>query len=145
LFSFDHIEEALGLLFTVARAPVGCASGAYFLHKMQSKAPTIAAFVGGLPANKREVVETLESIVRTALPEAAGSMKYGMPTFEIGGRMVAFNAQKNYFAFYADPEIVKSFSAELMAFDVGKSCIRFRTLDPDLAATLKHIVGAYRK
>lgn len=72
-------------------------------------------------------------------------MKYGMPTFEIGGRIVAFNAQKNYFAFYADPKIVKSFSAELKTFDVGKSCIRFRALEPTLAVTLRKIVAAYRK
>jgi uncharacterized protein YdhG (YjbR/CyaY superfamily) len=112
---------------------------------MQSKAPTIAAFIGGLSAKEREVIEALETIVRTALPEAVGSMKYGMPTFEIGARMVAFNAQKNYFAFYADPRVVKSFRADLKAFDVGKSCIRFRALDPTLTATLKKIVTAYRE
>jgi uncharacterized protein YdhG (YjbR/CyaY superfamily) len=111
---------------------------------MQSKASTIADYIASLPHKERAVVEALEKIVRSGLPEAVGGMKYGMPTFAVAGRMVAFNAQKNYFAFYADPKIVKSFSAELKAFDVGKSCIRFRSLEPALAATLKDIVAAYR-
>ena len=112
---------------------------------MQSKAATITEYIASLPLGERAVIETLEKIVRSALPKAIGAMKYGMPTFETAGRMVAFNAQKNYFSFYADPPIVKKFANELAAFDVGKSCIRFRALDPTLTATLKKILAAYRK
>jgi uncharacterized protein YdhG (YjbR/CyaY superfamily) len=112
---------------------------------MQAKASTIPECIAGLPAKERAVIETLGKIVRSALPEATAAMRYGMPTFESAGRLVAFNSPKNYFAFYADPKIVKGFAAELAAYDVGKSCIRFRTLDPALMATLEKIVAEYRK
>ena len=112
---------------------------------MQSKASTIPEFIASLPASERAVVERLEKIVRSALPKAIGVMKYGMPTFETAGRMLAFNSQKHYFLFYADPAIVKKFATELATVDVGKSCIRFRALDPTLTATLKKIVAEYRK
>lgn len=112
---------------------------------MQSKAATIPEYVAGLPAGERTVIEALVKLVRAALPGATGAMKYGMPTFAMAGRMVAFNAQKNYFSFYADPAIVRRFADELGAVDVGKSCIRFRALTPALAATLKKIVAEYRK
>jgi uncharacterized protein YdhG (YjbR/CyaY superfamily) len=46
-------------------------------------------------------------------------MKYGMPTYGFQGRMIAFNAQKNYFSFYADPEIVKRHRAERGDLEIG--------------------------
>ena len=66
-----------------------------------------------------------------------------MPTYEINGRMLALNAQKNYFSFYADPVLVKKYRDELKGLDVGKSCIRFRKLTPSLLATLEKIAASY--
>ena len=65
---------------------------------MQSKASTIAKYITGLAPKERSVVEELDRIVRSAAPKASGSMKYGMPTYELKSRIIAFNAQKNYFS-----------------------------------------------
>jgi uncharacterized protein YdhG (YjbR/CyaY superfamily) len=110
---------------------------------MQSKASTIREYLAGLASDQRAVVESIDSAVRSALPEARGSMKYGMPTYEIGDRMFAFNAQKNYFSVYADPEIVKKYKAELKGLDVGKSCIRFRSREKMPVETIRKILNAY--
>jgi uncharacterized protein YdhG (YjbR/CyaY superfamily) len=107
---------------------------------MQSKSSTIAGYISGLAGKERSVVETLDQIVRSAAPKAPGSMKYGMPTYELASRFVAFNAQKNYFSFYADPEIVKRHRAEFKGLDIGKSCIRFRNIEDVSLATLRKIV-----
>ncbi len=72
-------------------------------------------------------------------------MKYGMPTYELAGRFIAFNSQKNYYSFYADPEIVRRYRAELQGLDVGKSCIRFRKVEDVSLATLRSIVRACAK
>jgi uncharacterized protein YdhG (YjbR/CyaY superfamily) len=72
-------------------------------------------------------------------------MKYGMPTYEFQGRMIAFNAQKNYFSFYADPEIVKRHRAELGDLEIGKSCIRFRRIEDVSLDALRRIVAEYAK
>lgn len=82
----------------------------------------------GLPPKERSVIGTLDRIVRSAAAKGAGSMKYGMPTYEFGARIVAFNAQRNYYSFYADPGIVKRYRDELKGLDCGKSCIRFRNI-----------------
>jgi len=112
---------------------------------MHSKASTIAEYLAGLPEKDREVIAALEVLVRRALPNAIPSMKYGMPTFIIGDRMIAFNSQKNYFSFYADPAIVKTFRSALKTLSVGKSCIRFTKLDSNLIETLIKIAAAYSK
>jgi uncharacterized protein YdhG (YjbR/CyaY superfamily) len=108
---------------------------------MQSKARTIPEYISGLPPEERSVIETLNRIVRSAAPKGSGSMKYGMPTYELASWIVAFNAQKNYFSFYADPKVVKRYRDELKGLDCGKSCIRFRKIEDVPLATLKKIVS----
>jgi uncharacterized protein YdhG (YjbR/CyaY superfamily) len=112
---------------------------------MQSKATTIREYIAGLSSSERPVIETLDQLVRSALPKASGSMKYGMPTYELQGRMIAFNAQKNYFSFYADPALVKRHRAELGGLDVGKSCIRFRKMEDVSLDALRNIVAEYAR
>ena len=68
-------------------------------------------------------------------------MKYGMPTYELPARVIAFNAQKNYYSFCADPEIVRRYREELKSLDCGKSCIRFRNIKDVSLATLRKIVS----
>jgi uncharacterized protein YdhG (YjbR/CyaY superfamily) len=112
---------------------------------MQSKAPTISRYFSGLPPEERSVLKTLDRMVRSAAPKAVGSMKYGMPTYELASRFIAFNSQRNYFSFYADPEIVKRHRKELKGLDCGKSCIRFRKIEDVSLETLRKIVSDYSK
>jgi uncharacterized protein YdhG (YjbR/CyaY superfamily) len=107
---------------------------------MQSKAGTIKEYLASLPAEERAVIAALDKLVRSAAPSALPSMKYGMPTYAVASRIVAINAQRNYFSFYADPGIVKRHRAELKGLDCGKSCIRFRKLGDVPLATLRKIV-----
>lgn len=111
---------------------------------MQSKATTIPSYLRALAAEQRAVIETIDSIVRTVHPQALGSMKYGMPTYEIGGRMFACNAQKNYFSVYADPELVKKYKADLKGLDSGKSCIRFASAAKMPEKVIRKIIDDYR-
>jgi len=108
---------------------------------MKSKASTIPEYISGLSSKERSVVATLDKMVRVAAPKGSGSMKYGMPTYEFASRIIAFNSQKNYFSFYADPEIVKRYRTELRGLDCGKSCIRFRKIEDVSLATLRKIVS----
>lgn len=110
---------------------------------MQSKAKTIEAYIAEVPAYQRAVLQKLDSLVRRALPFAVAGMQYGMPTYSLGDHMVAFNAQKQYFSFYADPAFVARFKSELTGFSTGKSCIRFRTLEPKLITVLERILQCY--
>lgn len=110
---------------------------------MQSKATTIAAYLKTLSEDERTVIRILDKLIHTASKTAVGTMKYGMPTYEIGGTFLATNAQKNYFSFYANPLFVKKFKAKLKGTDCGKSCIRFRQLSPELLDTFYKIVLEY--
>ncbi len=107
---------------------------------VQSKASTISEYISGLSSRERSVIEVLDEVVRSAAPGGSGSMKYGMPTYQWASRFVAFNAQRNYFSFYADPDIVNRHRAALKGLDVGKSCIRFRNIEDVSLPALRKIV-----
>jgi uncharacterized protein YdhG (YjbR/CyaY superfamily) len=107
---------------------------------MQSKAPSIAAYISELTTEKRVVIEALDRLVRSSLEDAVGTMKFGMPTYEIGGRMIALNAQKNYFSLYVDSAVVKRHHAELKGLDCGKCCIRFRKLEDLPLETIRRMI-----
>jgi len=106
---------------------------------MQSKATTFEEFLDELTVEKRSVIRALDKIVRTAAPKAQCSMRYGMPTYDTAGRIIALNSQKNYFSFYADPSIVRRYRSDLKGLDCGKCCIRFRKLEDVSLPTLSKI------
>lgn len=92
-------------------------------RNMQSKATTIPEYLESLGEEQRIVIKTIVSLVGEIHPGLRGCMRYGMPSYEIDGRIFAFNAQKNHFAIHAEPELVTKHKAELKGREVGKGCI----------------------
>ncbi len=79
-------------------------------------------------------------LFKQAGPKVKESMEYRMPTYKTGENMVgAFNKQKNYLCFYANPKAVDPYRQELAHLACGKSCIRFKNPDElplDVAAKI---------
>jgi uncharacterized protein YdhG (YjbR/CyaY superfamily) len=96
---------------------------------MQSKATTFAGYLSELTPGERAAIRVLDRTVRAAAPGARRSMRFGMPTYDLAGRVTAINSQRNYFALYADPSVVRRFRGKLKGLQCGKSCIRFRKLE----------------
>ena len=116
-----------------------------------SKASTVDEYLAELPAERREVVAKVRDIVRRNLPKGyVETMNWGMIAYELPLERypdtynrqplcyVALAAQKNYNALYLTSTNLDT--AERKAFadafkragaklDMGKSCVRFKTLD----------------
>ena len=117
----------------------------------RSQAATVDEYVEALPAARREVVAALRALIRANLPAgyeeamAFGMIGYGVPLSvypDTYNRQplsyVALAAQKHHFALYltcvyGDPErepwLRERFRAAGKRLDMGKSCVRFRSLD----------------
>lgn len=127
----------------------------------QPKAATPGEYLAALPADRRAVVSALRDLVLKNLPKGyAETVRSGMLSYEIPLERypktynklplayAALAAQKNYYALYlmsvySNPAEAKrledGFRQAGKKLDIGKSCVRFRTLD-DLA--LDAIAGA---
>jgi hypothetical protein len=118
---------------------------------VSSAATTVAAYLKSLPKERRAVVSAVRAVIRQYLPEGyVESMNWGMICYEIPLRrypvtyngqplaVAALAAQKNYYALYLmcvyqDAGLLKKLKDHYRKagkkLDMGKACIRFRSLD----------------
>lgn len=118
---------------------------------VQSNAKTAAAYLAGLPPERRRIVAAVRDVIlRNIDPGFRECMQHGMISFAIplerfadtyNGQplgLVAIAAQKGYCSVYlmnvyGDPKTERWFRAEWQKtgkkLDMGKSCVRFKSLD----------------
>ncbi len=114
-------------------------------------AKTPAEYIASLPAGRREIVSKLRTLIRKNLPKGFkemtgwGMICYGVPLSTYpdtyNGQPLCYLAiasQKNHLALYAmsvyaDKEDERKFREDFKKagkkLDMGKSCIRFKSLD----------------
>ena len=118
---------------------------------VSSKETTPAAYLASLPAERRKVLSAVRSVIRKHLPKGyVESMNWGMLAYEIPLSRypdtynkqplmyLALAAQKNNYALYltsvsSDKGLMDRLGAAYKAaghkLDMGKGCLRFKTLD----------------
>ena len=114
----------------------------------RSRAGTVAEYLKELPEDRRKVVAALRKLILKNLPKGyEESVNWGMISYEVplsrfpdtyNGQPLSYAAlaaQKNYFALYLmnaywQGDFLRSeFKKAGKKLDMGKSCIRFRSLD----------------
>lgn len=118
---------------------------------MQSDATTVEDYLAALPADRREALTAIRDTVNANLDDGfAEGMEYGMVTWGVplerypttyNGKplgVVSLASQKNHMALYlmclyADDGLEEWFRQQYvdrqMRLDMGKSCVRFKSLD----------------
>jgi hypothetical protein len=121
---------------------------------MQSKATTVASYLKELPADRRAIVAAVRKVVNANLDaDFEEGMGYGMISWHVPHRVyppgyhcnpklplpfAALASQKNYLSLYLlsiyaekDEEdwLRKRFAAAGKKLDMGKCCVRFKSLD----------------
>ena len=109
---------------------------------MISKAPTFAAYLAEVPAERRQAVEKLRDLCRESLPGAEESIEYGMPVYKRDGVLqVAFASQKQYIALYIGrKEVLDEFQDQFPGVSCGKGCLRFSKPEKIDFATVKRLL-----
>lgn len=118
---------------------------------MQSNASTVTEYLDSLPEDRREQISKVRDVIIENLPDGyVESMNWGMIAYEVPLSVVsdtynkkplmyaALASQKNHMAIYlsaiyADELLKEKFEADYKAtgkkLDMGKSCVRFKSLD----------------
>ncbi len=130
---------------------------------VSSKATTVKQYLAELPEDRREDITKLVSLVRKHLPKGyAEEMAWGMIGYTVPMSMsgptynnqplgaVAIAAQKHQISLYllsiyASEKYTKEFQKRWLAsgkkLNMGKSCIRFKTLEQADLETIAWAVG----
>jgi uncharacterized protein YdhG (YjbR/CyaY superfamily) len=118
---------------------------------VSSKETTPAAYVASLPPDRRKVIAAVRAVVKKRLPKGyVETMNWGMLSYEVPLSRypntynkqplmyLALAAQKNNYALYMtgvsrETDLMSRLSAAYKAagkkMDMGKSCLRFNTLE----------------
>lgn len=118
---------------------------------VQSTAPTVAGYLASLPSERRTVMAKVRAAVKRAMPKGyKESMGYGMICWTVPLSVLpetyngeplcyaALAAQKNHTALYLMgpygdqallAELKAGYKAASLKLDMGKSCLRFKSLD----------------
>ena len=118
---------------------------------VSSKAITPAAYLASLPPERRKVIAAVRDVIRKRLPKGyVETMNWGMLAYEVPLSRypdtsnkqplmyLALAAQKNNYAFYMtgvsdDKALMDRLAAAYKAagrkLDMGKGCLRFKSLD----------------
>jgi hypothetical protein len=118
---------------------------------MRSDAGTVEEYLDNLPSERREVVSAVRDVINAALPHgyvegiAFGMIGWSVPLERFPDTYngqplsyVALAAQKRYYSLYLNSVYAGSVEQEALRrrwettgrkLDMGKSCIRFTTLD----------------
>lgn len=118
---------------------------------VQSDAATVEDYLAELPEGRRQAIESVRRVILENLPNGyEETMQYGMISYVIPLNrypdtyndrplgLAALASQKRYMSLYlmnvyGDPEVEPWFRAQYeqsgKRLDMGKSCVRFRSLD----------------
>ncbi|MGD2059025.1 MAG: DUF1801 domain-containing protein [Anaerolineales bacterium] len=129
----------------------------------KSKAETVEEYLNELPADKRKVIAEMRALIRENLPAGyVERMNWGMISYEVPLRSFSetynrqpltylmLTAQKNHnslymMGVYGDPELeaklIKAFEQSGKHMNMGKSCLRFKTLDDLPIETIAELIA----
>jgi uncharacterized protein YdhG (YjbR/CyaY superfamily) len=99
----------------------------------------VDTYLASLPEDQRATLQKLRETIKTAAPETAESISYGIPTFKYKGRpLIHFGAAKKHCAIYG--LVPDAFKDELKQYDTSKGTIRFPADKPLPATLVKKLV-----
>ena len=100
---------------------------------MKTAARSPEEYYGSIPEDRSEQLERIRGMVKSTWPKVKEDMSNGMPTFHLDGQpFLAIASQKNFMALYVMPyDLLDAFNKDLKAYDHGRSCIRFRSLNDE--------------
>jgi len=131
---------------------------------VRSAATTVEAYLAELPPERRAVIDRVRTFVNKHLPGGyVEAMRWGMITWEVplerypetyNGQPLAYvslAAQKNHYALYLmsvyensvqEQWLRAEYAAAGKRLDMGKSCLRFRSVDDLLTDVLAFIISS---
>ena len=108
------------------------------------KAADVESYLAACPEPHRTTLEKLRATIRSVVPKETGeAMKYGMPSFQYKGGLVAYAAFKDHCSFFPmNGSLVGEFAEDLKAYKTSKGTIQFAADKPLPAALVKKMVKA---
>lgn len=89
------------------------------------KPTTVEEYIEQLPEIAQQKIIELRTILKSVVPEARESLKWGKPVFESETILFAYSAHKAHLSFVPTGPSLKPFEKELSEFSTQKDSVQF--------------------
>ncbi|HSB92423.1 MAG TPA: DUF1801 domain-containing protein [Flavitalea sp.] len=101
---------------------------------------TIDQYIAAFPSPVQKILSSIRTTIRKTVPQAEEAVKYGIPTFVLGGNLIHFAAFKNHIGIYPGPAGISAFAKELSKYQTSKGTIQLPIDEPIPMELIKRIV-----
>jgi uncharacterized protein YdhG (YjbR/CyaY superfamily) len=110
----------------------------------RSTATAIDEYIAQFPPATQALLQEMRALIKTSAPEAAESISYAIPTFDLNGRhLVHFAGYEKHIGFYPTSSGVAVFADELKSYKRAKGSVQL-PLDQPLPTDLIRRIVAFR-
>jgi len=110
-------------------------------NKPDSSGSEIDAYINGFPADVRERLNAIRSIVKELAPQATERICMKMPTFDLHGKwFVHYAGYAKHIGFYPQPEGIVAFKDKLAEHKTSKGAVQFPLNKPLPVDLIREIV-----
>ena len=104
----------------------------------------LKAYVAARPAQSRRALARIRQAIRSAAPSAVETFSYGIPAFQLHGRMLVwYAAWREHASLYPiTDDIKRAHAAAIKGYKTSKGTIRFPLEDPIPTGLVKRLVKA---
>jgi uncharacterized protein YdhG (YjbR/CyaY superfamily) len=112
--------------------------------KLRTRSETVDEYLAAVRPDARAALMKLRRAIKAAAPEATEAISYQVPMFKHDGHpLVSYGAATAHCAFYVQsPAVMRTFAADLKAYEVGKGSIQFPPDKPIPSALVTKLVKA---
>ncbi len=101
----------------------------------------VEKYIDNFDSEPKIRLEQVCTICRLLLPGAAEVIRYGIPTFNVGGKnIVHFAGYKNHLGFYPGAAGMRQFSDQLSEYKTGPGSIQFPHKSPLPEELIRQII-----
>jgi uncharacterized protein YdhG (YjbR/CyaY superfamily) len=104
---------------------------------------TVDEYIAAFPEQLQQKIEAIRGVVKEEAPDATEKLSYGMPYFDLNGRLLYYAAFKNHISIFAMPSAIVHFAGELTDYQTSKGTIQF-PLDKPLPLDLIRKIARFR-
>jgi len=87
-------------------------------------------YILSYPADIRDRLQKIRSLVKKLAPDASEKISYGMPAFTLDGMLLYFAAHTKHIGFYPFTSAIEAFREELSDYKTAKGSIQFPNNKP---------------
>lgn len=93
--------------------------------KEMARFKTVDEYIAAVPSEHQAIIKQMRATIKKAAPGATEKISYGMPYYNLNGRLLYFGASKDHIGLYPMKSALEQFKKELTGYQTSPGTVRF--------------------